>query len=92
MTQANLIITRAQAKAQGLVKYHTGKPCKRSAHVADRYTVNGWCAECWKEYNRERYYRKAGGKPRQARNEPIIVCRDPVLTLWPATRRNERSA
>lgn len=35
------IISRAEAKARGLVHYYTGKPCKRG-HVAIRF-VNGWC-------------------------------------------------
>jgi hypothetical protein len=43
------IITRAEAKAQGLSRYFTGKPCLRG-HVAERYTGTKQCVEC----NRER--------------------------------------
>ncbi len=38
------IITRAQAKAQGLKRYFTGKPCKRG-HVAEA-RIGGGCVEC----------------------------------------------
>lgn len=39
------IITRAEAKAQGLGKYFTGKPCK-NGHTAYRYTLTGYCCTC----------------------------------------------
>lgn len=35
----------AEARALGLQKYNTGKPCKRG-HVADRYTASSHCVEC----------------------------------------------
>lgn len=37
-------MTRAEARAQGLKKYFTGKPCKRG-HIAERY-VAGMCVPC----------------------------------------------
>ena len=39
------IITRAEAKAQGLAHYYTGKPCKHG-HTATRRTITGYCNEC----------------------------------------------
>jgi hypothetical protein len=39
---------RREAKALGLEKYNTGKPC-RNGHLADRYTCNGVCLECYKD-------------------------------------------
>jgi hypothetical protein len=36
---------RAEAKAQGLKFYNTGKPCKHG-HLSDRYTKYGKCVEC----------------------------------------------
>lgn len=42
------IITRAEAKAQGLKRYFTGKPCKHG-HVAERYLSTGQCVECLRE-------------------------------------------
>lgn len=41
----NQIITRAQARHNGLGKYFTGVPC-RNGHVAERYTQSGSCEEC----------------------------------------------
>lgn len=39
------IITRAEAKAQGLKRYFTGKPCKHG-HTTFRQVVNGTCITC----------------------------------------------
>jgi hypothetical protein len=41
-------ITRKEAKALGLTRYFTGKPCKRG-HVCERYMGNSTCAECHRE-------------------------------------------
>lgn len=38
------IVTRAQAKAAGLKRYFTGKPCKHG-HITERY-IAGRCVEC----------------------------------------------
>jgi hypothetical protein len=49
------IITRAEAKALGLKRYFTGKPCKRG-HVCER-TFSTGCMECHRAYkaaNREK--------------------------------------
>ena len=43
------IISRKDAKAQGLKRYYTGKTCKRG-HVAERQTSDGSCFECHKHY------------------------------------------
>ena len=39
------IITRAEAKARGLTRYFTGKPCKHG-HLAERTTRDGVCQAC----------------------------------------------
>lgn len=39
------VITRKQAKAEGMIKYFTGNPCKFN-HISYRYVGNGHCAEC----------------------------------------------
>jgi hypothetical protein len=39
------IISRAEAKAKGLKRYFTGKPCKHG-HVAERQVFNATCVEC----------------------------------------------
>jgi hypothetical protein len=41
------IITRSEARALGLKRYFTGKPCKHG-HVAER-NVSGNCTECLRE-------------------------------------------
>lgn len=58
------MITRKQAKSQGLKTYFTGKPCKHG-HIAARSTVCGGCRECMRlrsharfSENREEYAQK----------------------------------
>lgn len=41
---------RAEAKAQGLEFYNTGKPCKNK-HNRDRRTSSGKCLSCESDYN-----------------------------------------
>lgn len=55
------IVSRAEAKATGLSRYFTGRPCKRG-HVSEYYTRNAVCVACtrlqayrWREQNRERF-------------------------------------
>ena len=65
------IITQKEAKAQGLKRFFTGKPCRRG-HIAERQCSNGHCLTCktarekaWREANpeelaaRKRAYREA---------------------------------
>lgn len=35
-----------EAKALGLKRYFTGKPCKGAGHIADRLASNSTCTEC----------------------------------------------
>lgn len=46
------IITRADAKAEGLSKYFTGEPCK-NGHVQQRYTTSGACSGCLLDSSRK---------------------------------------
>lgn len=53
------LISRQTAKAQGLKRYRTGKPCKRG-HVAERFVSTAQCSVCvgrqandWKKANRQ---------------------------------------
>ena len=48
------IITRKEAKAQGLKKYFTGNPCK-NGHTAERQTSNGICIACSNIKQKEKY-------------------------------------
>ena len=43
------IISRAEAKAKGLKRYFTGKPCKHG-HVAERQVFNATCVKCERAY------------------------------------------
>lgn len=57
---AEAIIPRAEARAQGLKRYFTGKPCSKG-HVSERRVADCGCVKCghvyanaWKAENRER--------------------------------------
>ena len=43
--QERFLISRADAKARGLTRYFTGRPCK-FGHVAHRTILSGNCVEC----------------------------------------------
>lgn len=50
------IIQRQEARALGLKRYFTGKPCKRG-HVTFREVARGNCVECnrlWRQDNAEK--------------------------------------
>jgi 5-methylcytosine-specific restriction endonuclease McrA len=47
---AEVVIRRAEARAQGLARYFTGKACKRR-HVAERRTGDGGCIHCRDEWH-----------------------------------------
>jgi len=48
------LISKQEAKAQGLKRYFTGKPCK-NGHVSERFTSNGHCVQCQAEYAERNY-------------------------------------
>jgi hypothetical protein len=50
------VISREEARAQGLDHYYTGRPCKRG-HLALRKVSSGACVECATAYAAA-YYRK----------------------------------
>ncbi len=50
------IITREQARKNGLTVYFTGKPCKHG-HICERFAINGNCKECSRKKASKRYYK-----------------------------------
>lgn len=44
-SQVRQIVTRAEARAQGLVRFFTGRPCNRG-HIAERSTGDKGCIAC----------------------------------------------
>ena len=75
------IITRADAKAQGLGKYFTGKLCK-NGHIAERRTNGGGCVECQAEAKKNpptstrRGRIKANGETHFHSEKPCKKCGD----------------
>ena len=65
------IISRAEARAAGLKRYFTGKPCKNN-HLSQRITTNGTCVYCSRVYGkrqRERHPEKIKERLRKYRQE-----------------------
>jgi hypothetical protein len=56
---AQKVISKPEAKKQGLKTYYTGKPCPRG-HYAPRYVNSDKCIECHGERNKRRKRGKAG--------------------------------
>lgn len=73
------IITRAEARAQGLKRYFTTKPCKRG-HVAERHVSNLTCMECQREKTAARYPSRDPAKERER------------LVLWREANREKVNA
>jgi hypothetical protein len=75
------IISRADAKAQGLKHYFTGKPCKRG-HLSVRYVCSAECQDClfaknkqWQHNNPGRYLelqREASARWRRENPEAAV--------------------
>lgn len=51
----DVIITRAEAKSQGISTYFTGKLCKHG-HLSPRDTKTGQCLECRTSYSKQHYH------------------------------------
>jgi len=61
------IISRAEAKEQGLKRYFTGKPCKHG-HVSERRVSKSDCIECKKKYNK-RFYEANPGRYKEYKKQ-----------------------
>jgi hypothetical protein len=70
------MISRQEAKAQGLKRYFTGLACKHG-HVGERLVSNGACLVCVSEKENRPYYkaRKAANARKPARKEQQIAYR-----------------
>src|SRR5882762_7363285 len=85
------IITRSEAKASGLLRYFTGKPCKHG-HVEERLVSNGACLQCRKDG--EPAYRAANPEKRRDSNRKYVAAnREKVLEAnrkYAAANREKR--
>lgn len=73
------IITRKEARAKGLKKYFTGKPCSHG-HIDYRKVCSAVCMECVriagrKWYEKRRKYKLQKSKDVYNRNKPKILAR-----------------
>jgi 5-methylcytosine-specific restriction endonuclease McrA len=87
------VVTRAEAKAAGLLRYFTGRPCKRG-HISDYYTKAARCVACqdeiskaWRRDNRERFD-AAAREWRETHKEQF----DAVAKVYRATHGREKRA
>jgi hypothetical protein len=80
-----LIITRKEAKALGLKRYFTGKPCRRG-HVSEKSTTARGCIEC-ALFNQRRYRAANRDKRLERRRQLYAANRDKhneQCRLWKA--------
>lgn len=75
---APTIISRADARAQGLKRYFTGKLCKRG-HIAERHVSNLTCMDCQREKTAARYPKRDKAAERER------------LRLWKLNNRKKVS-
>lgn len=102
------LISRADAKAQGLKRYFTGIPCA-GGHIASRFVANETCAECnrerivaWRVANHEKVNAdsrrwNAENRERAAENKRLWIKenRDRVTAVhraWYQANREHKSA
>lgn len=82
------IITRKAAKAAGLKRYFTGRPCDRGGHIAERHVQSKRCIICNREdtavRNRDRDAERAAVYDRKRHSENISQ----ALKLWHSKRVN----
>jgi hypothetical protein len=95
------LITRKEAKAQGLKTYCTGKSCKRG-HTAGRYVTSAACVECRKALNADWVSRNPGrmsdlrkrwdSENREHRRRYAVDRhnKNPSLYLWNTARTRAR--
>lgn len=60
------VITFSQARAKGLKRYYTGKPCSKG-HICERDTSKGMCVDCERERSR---IKSLGGYARNKAKNP----------------------
>lgn len=74
---ASEIITRAEARALGLKRYFTGRPCKRG-HVSERQVSNLTCMECTCEKQRAKWPLRDKDHERSVRRAWVEANREKV--------------
>ena len=88
------IITKASARAAGLTRYFTGKPCKRG-HVCERTVAGGHCVECHRMAD-SKYYEtnttKIRTKDSVRKKRERIQNRERVLAREAAWREKNRDS
>ncbi|HEX7011262.1 MAG TPA: hypothetical protein VF161_00865 [Steroidobacteraceae bacterium] len=57
MVDVKKLISRREAKALGLPRYYTGRPCLRG-HIAERFAGNKTCVECDRQSPSRAKYRE----------------------------------
>lgn len=67
------LISRQEAKAQGLTQYFTGEPCK-NGHVDTRRTDNSACSECQRERNRSSQKKRRQITSKYFESKPCLHC------------------
>lgn len=69
------IVSKEEAKAQNLLRYFTGKPCRRG-HILERMVGNGQCIGCKRVTFKNRYHRNLEESRRLSRERYLKLDKD----------------
>ena len=80
------IVSRAEAREQGLINFFTGKPCI-NGHVSERVVKKGECIDCMKIRSKKRSKKKSQKRKELEKKEyeekkrlnPDIISREEAL-------------
>ena len=85
------LISRDDARIDGLLRYFTGKDCKHG-HICERYTLGGGCVQCAKQANMRLEGSDIGKAKRKyynlkARSDFLIVVKEDCAMIKQAKER-----
>ena len=83
------IITRAEAKARGLPRFYTGKPCGHG-HVCEHRVSDGKCIECERERDRRRSKKVCERKRRRYQNANADKIREREINRQQRERQQQQ--
>jgi hypothetical protein len=93
------IISRNEARALGLKRFFTGKPCKHG-HVAENGVSDGQCVMCmrarqaawWRVHRAARLQKYRAQRAAKLQNDPLAAKREKRRAWWAAKRAAQREA
>ena len=85
------LISRKEAREQGLTRYFTGKPCK-NGHTSERFVSNKTCCACITERGQQAEVKKQKAATNSAWNAANKKRRSATGAAWQAANKDRKSA